>query len=300
MSKNSHHDSHSSGKHHNTHHDHPDEEKLKIKLKNIFHSLTGPAGATGTMGATGAAGATGATGAAGATGATGAAGAAGATGATGAAGATGTTGAAGAAGATGTAGTAGATGATGTIGAAGATGATGSIGVTGTTGPLAPQSFVQLFDRNFTNELTSNTALNLSNEGINPLYTTGGYTLTTASVTNDTLNLPGPGLYDIVLSLRASFLLPLEPPPFGSTYQILFSILNETNTNLYSLVYNGIIPNDPNAVLDTQLSVEFLNNTSSPTPNLKVVLSNFNFDVAFDNMLDVFDIILIVNQWQNP
>ena len=157
-------------------------------------------------------------------------------------------------------------------------------------------SYVQLFDRNFTNELTSNGALNLSNDGINPVYSTAGYSLTTTTVTNDTLNLPGPGLYHIELSLRASFFLPLSPPPFGSTYQILFNLLNESNANVVDLVYNGIIPNDPNAILENQLSIQLLYNTAALSPSLRVLLSNFNFSLAFQNQLSVFDIIFIVEK----
>lgn len=162
------------------------------------------------------------------------------------------------------------------------------------------QNFVQLFDRNYTNELTANGDLNLSNEGINPLYTNGGYTLTTDTVTNDTLNLPGPGLYHIEISMRASFLLPVSPPPFGSTYQILFNILNESDSSINNLVYNGIIPNDPNAVLDTQLSIQFLYNTTNLAPSLRILLSNFDFNLAFENKLSVFDIIVIVQKWESP
>ena len=183
---------------------------------------------------------------------------------------------------------------------AGPIGPTGPTGPTGQTGPLAPQSFVQLFDRNYTNELTANGALNLSNAGVNPLYTTGGYTLTTTTVTNDTLNLPGPGLYNIEISLRESFLLPLTPPAFGSTYQVLFSVLNEADTNIINLVYNGIIPNDPNATMDNQLLTQFLYNTASIAPSFQIVLSNFDFSLAFDNQLSVFDIIIIVQKWESP
>ncbi len=159
-----------------------------------------------------------------------------------------------------------------------------------------PQSYVQLFDRNYTNELTSPGALNLSNEGINPVYSTAGYSLTTTTVMNDTLNLPGPGLYQIELSLRASFLLPLTPPLFGSTYQVLFNLLNEVNSNAVDLIYNGIIPNDPNAILDNQLSIQLLYNTVSISPSLRVILSNFDFNLAFENKLSVFDIIFIVQK----
>lgn len=191
------------------------------------------------------------------------------------------------------------TGDTGPTGPTGPIGSTGATGPTGDTGPGMQTSFVQLYDRNFTNELTASGPLNLSNEGINPLYTTGGYTLATGTVTNDTLNLPGAGLYHLEISLRASFLLPLNPPAFGSTYQILFNILNENSTSISNLVFNGIIPSDPNAVLDNQLGLQFLYYSASPSPSLRVVLSNFDFSLAFDNQLSVFDIIMIVEKWED-
>lgn len=177
----------------------------------------------------------------------------------------------------------------------------GSIGPTGPQGPLAPESFVQLFDRNYTNELTSNINLNLSNEGINPIYSTGEYTLTTTAITNDTLNLPEPGLYLISISLHASFLQPVNPgDTFGVGYQILFNILNENNSSIGNLSYMGIIPKDPNAVIETQLSTQFLYNVIGATPSLKILLSNFNFALAFENKLSVYDIIFIVQKWEKP
>ncbi|MGL4737301.1 MAG: hypothetical protein ACRCW2_07560, partial [Cellulosilyticaceae bacterium] len=173
-------------------------------------------------------------------------------------------------------------------------------GPTGPTGPLAPQSFVQLRDRNYTNELSTVGPLNLSNMGINPIYSTGEYSLSTTTVTNDTLHLPLPGLYLITLSLRASFLLSDPPPAFGSVYQMLFVIQDESNTTVQSLNYNGMIPNDPNAVLETQLTTTFLYNATGAAPTLKVLLDNFNFSVAFMKQLSVFDIIFIVEKWEKP
>jgi hypothetical protein len=212
------------------------------------------------------------------------------------------TGPAGPQGATGPTGPTGSQGVTGVTGVTGATGPTGSQGATGPTGPLAPQSFVQLFERNFTNEITANnTPLNLSNSGINPLYTTGGYSLSTTNVTNDTLNLPGPGIYHIDVSLKASFLYAAPPPTFGSSYQLLFNIADETNFVLNSLVYEGIVPNDADtAIAEVLLSLSFLNNTNAPNPALKIILSNFNFGFAFESTLSVFDIILVVQKWETP
>jgi hypothetical protein len=190
----------------------------------------------------------------------------------------------------------------GATGPQGIQGPAGPQGSTGPTGPLAPQSFVQLFDRNFTNEIISNnTFLNLSNSGINPLYTTGGYSLSTTTVTNDTLNLPGPGIYHIDVSLKVSFLFTAPPPTFGSSYQILFNIANESNFILNSLVYEGIVPSDADAAIaETLLSLSFLNNTAAPNPALKILLSNFNFNFAFEGTLSAYDIILVVQKWEIP
>lgn len=189
----------------------------------------------------------------------------------------------------------------GETGPRGPIGATGATGPQGPQGPLAPQSFVQLFDRNYTNELTENGNLNLSNEGINPVYSTGEYTLSTTTVTNDTLNLPEPGLYHISISLRASFLQPVDPgDTFGTPFQILFSILNEDNANVSNLNYMGIISKDEDATIEAQLSTEFLYNATGASPSLKIALSNFNFALAFEGKLSVFDIIFIVQKWEKP
>ncbi len=158
---------------------------------------------------------------------------------------------------------------------------------------------MQLFDRNYTNEVSANgTLLNLSNAGINPLYTTGGYSLSTATVTNDTLSLPGPGLYHIDVSLKASFLYATELT-FGTSYQILFNMLNEANTTINSLVYEGMVPNDfDTSIGETLLSLSFLYNTAALSPALRIELGNFNFSLAFENQLSAFDIILVVQKWQ--
>ena len=77
----------------------------------------------------------------------------------------------------------------GPCGDTGLRGPRGLQGLQGPAGPSSPQSFVQLYERNYTNEITTTgTFLNLSNDGINPLYTSGGYSLSTGTVTNDTLN----------------------------------------------------------------------------------------------------------------
>lgn len=182
----------------------------------------------------------------------------------------------------------------------GPVGPQGPQGQIGPTGPEAPQSFVQLFDRNYTNELyNTDTNLNLSNEGIDPIFSTGEYTLTTTTVKNDTLNLPGPGLYHISISLSASFLQPNNPgDTFGKDYKIIFDILDKNNSIITQLHYVGIIPKDENAFIEAQLSTQFLYNAEGNTPTLKVALTNFNFNLAFLKELGVNDIIFIVQRWR--
>lgn len=178
----------------------------------------------------------------------------------------------------------------------------GDTGAQGPPGPLAPQSFLQLYDRNYTNEVTAlNTPLNLSNEGINPRYTTGGYSLTATTVKNDTLHLPEPGLYQISVSLTASFLYANPAPAFGQSYQILFGLFNEADVQLVSLVYEGMVPQDADkAIAETMLSKSFLYGTDAAAAAFKMRLLNFDFDLAFEKQLGVFDLILVVQKWEKP
>ncbi|BAK98456.1 putative BclA protein [Oscillibacter valericigenes Sjm18-20] len=146
------------------------------------------------------------------------------------------------------------------MGPKGDTGNTGPEGPQGVPGSLAPQSFVQLYDRNFANEISENdTALNLSDSGINPVYSTGDYTLSTAAVKNDTLNLPESGLYHIDVSLVSSFLYVLPAPESGLSYQIIFTVLDDSNSTITSMVYEGIVPKDADtAIAEVLLSRSFL------------------------------------------
>lgn len=182
----------------------------------------------------------------------------------------------------------------------GAPGPQGEIGPTGPTGPAIIQTWVSLYDRNFTNELTANGNLNLSNVGINPDYKSGNFTLTTTNVTNDTLNFPGPGTYHIEVLLNASFLYPIAPLTFGDQYQLLFTILNEDNFTLGSMVTNLMIPNtsaQSTGVAEQTLTNTLVINTTSATPKLRIALSNFDFSIAFENKLSVASIRLHVHEW---
>lgn len=191
----------------------------------------------------------------------------------------------------------------GPMGPKGDTGDTGPEGPQGIPGPLAPQSFVQLYDRNYTNEISTNgTALNLSDSGINSVYSTGEYTLSTTTVKNDTLNLPESGLYHIDVSLDTSFLYALPAPEFGLSYQIIFTILDDSNFEITSLLYEGIVPKDADtAIAEVLLSRSVLFYTGSANPALRIVLSNFSkFNYAYENKLSVQNLILTVQKWEKP
>jgi len=164
--------------------------------------------------------------------------------------------------------------------------------------PHAQQSWVQLYDRNYTNELTALVNLNLSNAGIDPVYTTGGYALTTTETTNDTLVFPEPGHYLVHVQLTASFLWSITPQTFGNTYQILFDIF-DGDQRIANMNFNGMVPNETaqqSDVAEVTLSRSLIVYNPSTAPNLKITLSNFNFDLAFEKELSVFNILIQVQK----
>ena len=189
---------------------------------------------------------------------------------------------------------------TGATGATGAQGPKGDTGATGPQGPLAPQSWVQLLDRNFTNELTTNAYVNLCDSGISDVYTTGGYSLTsTEGVTNDTLVLPEAGTYKIDLTFNYSFLYNNSPAPtFGDEFQVLFNLYDDVG-QIFAITDYKIVPNSGSQNVTSNLvSLSFLHNFSAASPELKLKLDNFNFNLAFQNKLSVFSIYLVVQKFE--
>lgn len=204
---------------------------------------------------------------------------------------------------TGPAGPPGPIGITGPTGPQGETGPTGPIGPQGETGPTGPvpeATFVQLYDRNFTNELTElEQPLNLSNEGILPEYTTGGFTLTTDEVTNDTLNILEEGLYKFHIMLNASFLTPVTgAPPFGTPFSILISLVNQDDEIVKDIIFRGMIPNDPTALLETTMMSAFMENMEVPS-SFKLVLREFNFAYAFQGTLSIESLVMMVEKMED-
>lgn len=173
----------------------------------------------------------------------------------------------------------------------------GPRGPRGPQGPAGAQSWVQLFDRNFTNEIFNDSYLNLSNTGISESFTTGGYTLSsTQGVTNDTLTFNGPGHYLVQVNLKTSFLYPVTPQPVGNTYQILFEVVDENNVPYCSMVYYGIIPANQESVVQVDLSNSFIAYNGATSPQLKIRLSNFNFGIAFEEKLSAYSIAIQVQK----
>lgn len=174
-------------------------------------------------------------------------------------------------------------------------GPSGSPGSEGPPGDCCPPPFVQLFDSSYTNILSSHANLNLANGEIDPSYINGGFTLTTSTVTNDTLNLPGLGLYKIYVSLRTNFSLPSIPPPIlGTDYQITFNLINRSNQILLPLtVFDAFYSK---TTLNNHIVNQILYNATEANPQLKITLNNFNFLQTSDGLLRVYEIILIVQK----
>lgn len=172
----------------------------------------------------------------------------------------------------------------------------GATGPTGPTGPLAPQSWVQLYDRNYTNELTANGQfLNLSNEGINSNFTTGGYTLFSTTTTNSIMEFPSPGHYLVQINMKTSF-LNSEVAPYGTPYQIIFNIFDYAS-NVGSMALSGVIASDPNAIMQDTFTSSLIVYNPTDAPRLRINLSNFNsFSYAYEGILSVYDIAIQVQK----
>jgi hypothetical protein len=170
-------------------------------------------------------------------------------------------------------------------------------GPQGIPGPYGPKSWVQLYDRNYTNELTANGYVNLSNAGVNAYYSSGGFSMTSEhSVTNDTLVFPGPGKFMVNIQVNTSFLLPLPAPAFGTPFQILFVIRDGNGIDVSDMVHYGIVPNDENALIGATLTRNVVIGDMVSAPKLSIRLDNFNYALAFLNQLSVFNVVIHAQQ----
>lgn len=157
-------------------------------------------------------------------------------------------------------------------------------------------SFIQLYDRVYTNHLIKRGQyLNLSNQGIDPAYKNGLFTLTKTSVKNDTLNIFEPGIYRISVELDTSFDFADPPPRFGSVYTINYSLINDQGEYLTQMFFRGIVPRDATSTMPTTLNRNFLWEVKEPT-YLRIRLCEFDFDLSLVRELYAYNIILYVEK----
>ena len=199
---------------------------------------------------------------------------------------------------TGPTGAEGPTGSKGPRGPPGCPGVQGPIGPQGEPGSSTPNVWIQLYDTNYTNEIFSDdTYLNLSNEGINPIYNTGGFILKSINTTNDTLILKYKGYWNVSISFKYSFLYNNSPSPtFGTPFTPIFELLLNNNV-FYSFSNTDLISNDPGSIFEKTISSTFLLYTPIKKPTLQIRFnSGFNFNNAFENKLSVYDIVLDIQK----
>ena len=198
------------------------------------------------------------------------------------------------------------TGPTGSDGPTGPKGPRGPPGCPGLQGPMGPPGesgtsiqdvWVQLYDKNYTNEISSDdTFLNLSNEGIKPLFTTGGFSLKSLNSVNDTLVLKYKGYWNVSISFKYSFLYNTPTPTFGTPFTPVFEVLLNNNI-VYTFSNTDLISNDPNSICEKTISGNFLLYTPIKKPMLQVRFnSGFDFNNSFGNILSVYDIVLHIDK----
>lgn len=258
--------------------------------------FTGPAGPAGPTGLSGAIGPTGIPGLTGPTGPAGTIGAAGPTGPTGIAGVTGPAGAIGLIGPTGPTGLSGAAGVTGPTGSIGLTGATGPTGLAGAAGPIGPtglsgaagltgptgapgliSQFAQVNDLNNISTVTNPGGFVTlgATGGISPQ--TGGFSLTTTNVTNDTLLLPSPGIYYVYVSLVLLFTMPTNAIT-GDSITAIFAVNNLGESTLQSILMEEVVPEaSQDTDIQYQGTVSVLYDSTTSPDGILVTLIDLDF-----------------------
>lgn len=191
----------------------------------------------------------------------------------------------GATGPTGPTGSTGATGATGPTGSTGATGPTGSTGSTGATGPTGDVTkvFARVSDGNLSVEVTENdTFLQLALDQAT-LFQQGGFSITTTTATNDTLNFPSTGVYLVDMNLVYSF-LPETGVTIGTPYQVVLSVIEDPNIEFLPNVYIDTGITSPDTISEA-LPWSFLLNVTSVPFNIRIRLDNFMYNLAFEDKI---------------
>ncbi|EQK41296.1 hypothetical protein C672_3037 [[Clostridium] bifermentans ATCC 638] len=130
------------------------------------------------------------------------------------------------------------------------------------------------------------------------IFSTGGYTISTTTIKNDTLNLPGPGIYQISLRLVSHAL------PDGNT-----NYAGECIPLKYTVVHGGMNSTDipscmvNSAYIDAELINDvllyFLYPSNEIKPSIRIYLQEFDFDKVLNNKLIVDNMILVVQKIQS-
>lgn len=156
--------------------------------------------------------------------------------------------------------------------------------------------FIQLFDPLFVNEIIQGTTfLNISNEGIRPEITTGGFELITTNNTNDTLVIEAPGTYQVSISLLTTISIIGQPVP-GTTVILIFDLVNFIQEILAPLVFRTNITEDSSSIIQSMLSTSVLVNTVGPSRFLSLRLNQLIVGGADNINVGVQDIIFIANK----
>jgi hypothetical protein len=157
--------------------------------------------------------------------------------------------------------------------------------------------FAQVVDPNLSYDMTANGPIQIAS---NPdlLLQQGGFTLSTTTVPYDTLNLPGKGIYSVNVNLQYSF-LPPNNILIGTPYQVVVGITTNNPSYIPAMANDTGIAT-PDTISNIMPSSMILNITND-NPTLGLELINFNFNVAFQNKISIYNhVINVVKLSDNP
>lgn len=154
-------------------------------------------------------------------------------------------------------------------------------------------AFAQIYDPNLDVEFKEHGYIQLLGNA-DTLMERGGFSVTTTTVENDTLNFAEIGVYLVNINLEYSFLPPNEGV-IGTPYQV---VIASKPINI-PMATPSLVVNTGLSTLDTVsgiLSRSFLVNVPTLPAALRLYLSNFNFDVAFDKSINISSNIINVTK----
>lgn len=172
----------------------------------------------------------------------------------------------------------------------------GPVGPQGDTGPLAPEVWIQLYDKNFVNDIENDMRyLTLSSVSIDPTFSTGGFQLKSTNQTNDTLILKNKGYWNISISFTYGFNFS-DSVVFGSSFSPTFEILVD-NISTYNFSNTDMI--STGSAFTKTVSVNFLIFSNKKRPTLQInFIDGFPFDFSDEKILKVYDIIINIQKFK--